>query len=192
MEDSKEQIEESRAEGKIVAGMAASFENPKELLGAASAFRKAGYQNFDTHSPFPIHGMDKAMDIHDSRLGWIVITCAILGGLGGYALQVWAAAAAYPLLISGKPYISTEAFVPITFELIILSSAFSVVIGMFMLNGLPKFSHSLFTHTSFYRASYDRFFLSVAAEDPQFDAIKTKSLMKAMGGEAIEILYDQP
>ncbi|BBM89946.1 hypothetical protein COTS27_01664 [Spirochaetota bacterium] len=171
-------------------GMVAEFDNPHHLLEGAKAFSKAGYEKFETHSPFPIHGMDKAMGLKDSKLGWVVIISALLGGAGIFVLQAWAAVIAYPFIISGKPYLSTEAYIPATFEMIILSAGFAAVFGMFMLNKLPKFYHPLFKSKHFYKASSHGFFLSVEKEDTQFEPTKTRNFFTGLGAKNIEIIED--
>ncbi len=86
--------------------MLAEFENPAQLLGAAQKLHDAGYKQFDCHSPFPIHGMDQAMGLKRSPLGYIVFVVAMLGLLGGITLEWWTSTIDYPLVISGKPFFS--------------------------------------------------------------------------------------
>src|SRR5687768_110553 len=107
-----------------VFGLLAEFPDTAALLHAAEKLRDAGYKKFDCHSPFPIHGMDKAMGLKQSPLGWIVLVCGATGLISALGLQWWASAVAYPLIISGKPLFSHQAFVPITFEVTVLLSAF--------------------------------------------------------------------
>ena len=111
-------------------GVLAEFENPGELLHAAEKTRDEGFKKFDCHSPFPIHGMDDAMGMKPSILGFIVFAMAAAGGTGGFLLQAWVATTAYPLVISGKPFLSGQAFVPVTFELTILLAAFGAVLSL--------------------------------------------------------------
>ena len=90
----------------VVHGALARFADPAALMAAAEKVRDAGYTRFDCHSPFPIHGMDRAMGLKRSSLGWIVGFLALVGGLGGLGLQWWTSTIAYPLVISGKPFAS--------------------------------------------------------------------------------------
>lgn len=175
---------------KISKMIVSEFSNPKVLLEAAKNLRSAGYEKFETYSPFPIHGMDRAMGLSDSKLGWIVIISALVGGIGGFFLEAWSSTTAYRLVISGKPFLSTEAFVPIVFELTILFSAFSTVFGLFALNKLPAFYHAIFKHKTFYKASSDGFFISVDGSDTQFDEEKTAEFLRELQGENIEVIVD--
>src|SRR4051812_25840185 len=95
------------------------FETPAQLFAACERLRDAGYVHFDAHTPFPVHGLEKAMGLRPSRLPWIVLLCGLFGGVGGFVMQWWMSAVDYPQVISGKPAFSFQAFVPITFELTI-------------------------------------------------------------------------
>jgi len=166
----------------------AEFDTPAEIVAAAGKLQGAGYRDYDAHTPFPIHGLDKAMKIKDSRLGWIVLAHGLVGGLGGLTMQWWMNGVDYQMLIGGKPYFAFQAFVPITFALTILLSAFGTVFGMLFLNGLPRWSHPLLAHPGFRRHSDDKFYLSVESDDPKFDATKTRALLEEIGGKRVALL----
>jgi len=125
-------------------GIIAEFKNAAELFKACKEVKDAGYKQFDSYSPFPIHGIEKAMGLPASKLPWIVLGGGAFGLSAGFGLQAWVATSAYPLTISGKPLFSYQAFVPITFELMVLFSAFAAVFGMLALNKLPQFYHPYF------------------------------------------------
>jgi hypothetical protein len=82
----------------------AEFDNPAELLRAAKKVREAGYDRFECYSPFPIHGMDEAMGLRPSPLGYIVFIVGFSGFLFAIWLQWWTNVVDYPLVFSGKPY----------------------------------------------------------------------------------------
>ena len=173
-----------------VYGLLAEFPDPGALLHAAEAVREEGYRHFDTHSPFPIHGMDDAMGLGNSKVGYFTF----LGGVTGLAtatlLQWWTAAVDYPLNISGKPFFAVEPSVPIMFELTVLFAAFGAVGGMLALNGLPRPYNPLFYSERFEGASDDRFFLHIAASDDQFDAEETARMLRSIGALHIELVQD--
>jgi hypothetical protein len=68
-------------------------------------------------------------------------------------------------------------FIPPAFETTILFAAFSAVIGMLALNGLPQPYHPVFNVPRFALASRDRYFLVIEARDPKFDAEATRQLL---------------
>ncbi|KAA3660623.1 MAG: DUF3341 domain-containing protein [Calditrichaeota bacterium] len=175
-------------ENKKTLGILAEFANPGELLKAAEKVRDEGYRKFDVHSPFPIHGMDNAMGLRQSKLGFIVGAAGFLGCVGGMTLQWWVSAVEYPHVISGKPFFSFQAFVPVTFELTILFAAIAAVFGMFHLNRLPQLFHNVFYSEQFAKITDDGFMISIEADDPRFDEEKTKSFLSSIGGTSLELI----
>ncbi len=172
-------------------GIASEFNNAGELLKAAKALKDQGYNNFETYSPFPIHGMDKAMGIGFSKLSWISLIGGLTGGTIGITLQVWSSAHEYKIIASGKPLLSIPAFIPVTFELTILFTAFATVFGMFALNKLPMFNHPMFNYKEFHRSTCDAFIISIDANDPKFDEPTAQKALEDLGGQNIELVYDE-
>ena len=171
-------------------GMLAEFESPKALYRACESVRDAGFTRWDAHSPFPVHGLDRAMGMKRSMLPWIILVLGLAGAATGFVLQWWVHAEAYPLVISGKPYFSWPAYIPITFELGVLGGALGAVFGMLGLNQLPRHHHPIFESARFARASDDRFFVSIEAADPKFDAVATRRLLESAGAAAVETIED--
>jgi hypothetical protein len=168
----------------------AEFSSPDALLHAAEKVRDAGYKEWDVHTPYPMHGMDAAMGLGDSRLGWIVI-CMGLTGLSAAVLMItWMNGIDYPLIIGGKPPISIPSMVPIGFELTILFSALGTVFGMFGLNQLPRHHHPIFNSERFKGFSTDKFFISVEAADPQFDVGQTRRFLETLHPTHVELVED--
>lgn len=168
--------------------LVAEFPTPGAIVQAAEKVTEAGYEKFDAHTPFPVHGLDKAMRIPVSKLGWVVFVHGLAGCLGGYLLQMWTASVDYPLIIGGKPFNSYQAWVVVCFELTILLSAFGTVLGMLAVNGLPRLHHPLLTHPGFRSFSDDKFFLSIESTDPKFDAVKTRELLERIGGQRVALV----
>ena len=164
----------------------AEFDGVSELLAAAEKIRDAGYKKFDCHSPFPIHGMDEAMGLKRSPLGWMVGIMSLTGAALGMSLQWWTSAVDYPLVIAGKPFFSYQAFVPVTFGLAVLFGSVTALFGMLFLNRLPKPWHPVFESGNFSRFSDDAFFVSINKDDPQYDEKQTVEFLKSIGGGAIE------
>jgi hypothetical protein len=169
-------------------GVLGQFDGPNELLAAGAKTRDAGYKNFDCHSPFPIHGMDQAMGLTPSKIGYIAGICGIIGGTGGFYLQYWTSAIAYPMVIAGKPYNAYPAFVPVTFGLTILLAAFGAFFGSMIANKLPQWFHGVFYSERFARVTTDGFFVSIDSDDPKFDADKDLAFLKSIGATYVEVL----
>jgi hypothetical protein len=173
--------------------MVAEFESAHDVLHAAEKVRDAGYQKWDTHTPFPVHGMDKAMGLGDSRLGWIVICCALTGLSGAFVMMHWMNGVDYPLVIGDKPGGAPgtlPSMVPILFELTVLLSAFGAVFGMLGLNRLPQHNHPVFECDRFRAASDDKFFISIEAGDPKFDVDKTRVLLEQAHAAHVEVVEE--
>lgn len=169
-------------------GLVAEFSDDQDLVRAGRAAREFGYTKLDAYTPFPVHGIDDAIGIPRSPLGWIVTVFAILGCSAAVGLIWWTGVVVYPLVIGGKPLFATEFSVPIMFELTVLFSAFATVIGMFALNKLPQFYHPIFNYSNFEAATDDRFLLAIEATDPLFDPDESAKLMESMGAEKTELV----
>ena len=182
-------IFESREEDDVY-GLLAEFSNPATLMHAAEDVRERGYTHFDTHSPFPIHGMDRAMGLGNSKVGFFALGGGLTGFALGYWLQWWTGAVDYPLNIGGKPFFAVEPSVPIMFELVILFSAFGAVAGMLALNGLPRPYNPLFYSERFMNATDNGFFLHIAASDKQFDEEETARMLHEIGATHVELIHD--
>ena len=178
-------------------GVLAEFHDPASLLHAAEKVRDAGYRWWDCHTPFPVHGLDKAMGIQRTILPLLVFGAGLTGTTVGFILQaftnatslsVWALVwvTGYPFLISGKPFLSLPAFIPVMFELTILLAATSCVGLMLLLNGLPWLSHPLLANKRFLRATDDRFFIVIQSRDPRFFRSRTEDFLKGLGAKAVE------
>ena len=172
----------------LIYGAIVEFKDPKGLVEAAKKVKGAGYRRFETYSAFPIHGMDDAMGLKATPLGWIVLCGGALGALTAFTLQTWVATSAYKLVISGKPLFSYQAFVPVTFELMVLFSAFAAVFGMLILNRLPQLYHPLFKSDRFLTATSHGFFLSIEASDDLFHSERTIAFLNSLGGVAVEVI----
>ena len=169
-------------------GLLAEFSDPGALVHAVEGLRDKGYRQLDTFTPFPIHGMDRAMGLGTSKLGFIVFGMGLVGAATGYLLQWWTSAVDYPIAISNKPLFAIEASIPIIFELTVLFSALGAVAGMLALNALPKPYNPLFHSDRFARATDDGFFLHVSANDGQFDQSATAQALLEEGALGVEYI----
>lgn len=191
-ESNSQETEEPQA----TSGLLAQFAGPDELIAASNKVREAGCTKADAFTPFPIHGIDEALGIKRTILPWIVLVCGLSGGFAAGLMQWWMNATdtielpligqGYNFLISGKPQWSLPANIPVIFEVIILSSAFASLFGMFALNGLPRFHNPLMKLERFRRVTDDAFFLHVPENDPGYDQAKLQNLFEEAGSVWIE------
>jgi hypothetical protein len=174
----------------VIHGLMAEFENPNALVAAAYRAHFEGYRKMDAYSPFPIEELHEALGAHHTRLPLIVLIGGVLGCVGGYLLQYWANAMAYPINIGGKPFNSWPMFIPVTFECTILGASLAAVLGMLALNGLPMPHHPVFNVARFALASRNRFFLCIEARDPKFDIERTRGFLEALGPREVTTVDD--
>ena len=171
-------------------GIMAEFDDPNALVAATHRAYLEGYRRMDAYSPFPIEELHEALGSRHTRLPLIVLIGGLVGCIGGYALQYWVSAAAYPLNIGGKPLHSWPAFIPVTFECTILVAALSAVFGMLALNGLPMPYHPVFNVSRFALASRNRFFLCIEATDTKFGLEETRKFLETLGPREVTTVAD--
>ncbi len=171
-------------------GLLAEFDTSAALYPACERVRDAGYVCWDAHTPFPVHGLDRAMGMKRSIVPYIVFVMGMTGASLGMLLQWWTSAIDYPVVISAKPYFSWQAFIPVTFELGILLGSFGAVFGMLGVNKLPQYYHSLFNADRFARVTDDKFFIAIEARDPNYDHDGTRQLLEQAGAVHVEEVED--
>jgi len=171
-------------------GLIAEFDTTAAALHAAEKIRDAGFRQWDVFTPFPVHGMDKAMGLKNSKVGWFTF----LGGAAGYTtgmLMIWFMNAFdYPIVVGGKPMFSPYGAFPPSYELTILFGAFGALFGMLFLNRLPRLHHPLLKHKNFARVTHDRFFLVIETGDPKYSETETRKLLEAAGSRHIEMVAE--
>jgi len=178
-------------DGRRVHGIMAEFETPEKIFHAAEQVRDAGYTRWDVNTPFPIHDMEEAMGVRTTILPYVVFGAGLSGVGLAWLMQQYMNNWDYEFVVQGKPYGAWEPFVPIMFELGILSAAFAALVGMLALNGLPRFHHPLLTSDRFLRTSDDRFVIAIEADDPAFEPEATRELLERAGGGEIDLVLDE-
>ncbi len=167
-------------------GLLAEFAGPEELVGATERAWVAGYRAMDAFTPFPVEGLAEALGFHRTRVSLVFLAGGILGGVGGYLLQLWISASAYPINVGGRPYNSVPSFVPVTFELTVLLAALAGFVGLLLLNGLPRPFHPVFDVPRFARVTQDGFFLLIEARDPCFQPEETRRFLQSLGAREVD------
>ncbi|HEY2785666.1 MAG TPA: DUF3341 domain-containing protein [Fimbriiglobus sp.] len=167
-------------ETPVAWGLLAEFETADRLIEATKAAKAAGYNRMDGYSPYPIPEVADALNFPRSEIGAIMFIGGMCGAIFGLYMETFATAIDYPIVIGGKPYFSLPMYVPIMWELLVLTASLTGTIGLFALCGLPQPYHPLFNVPQFDRASRDRFFLAIEAVDPQYDAVKTRVFLETL------------
>jgi hypothetical protein len=168
-------------------GLLAEFDSPEALTAAAKKVREAGYRRLDAFTPFPVEGLAQILRLPRPKISWV----GLIGGFsgGGFALLMQCYTNYdFPLNVGGRPQYAISAFAVVMFELTILFSALSMIIAMLWQNGLPRLNYPLFAAARFHRASKDRFFLCVGADDGKFDKEETTGFLRQLGAASVELV----
>ncbi len=161
-------------------GLMAEFETADQLIAATRAAKQAGYHRMDGFSPYPVAEVADELGFVRSEIGAIMFIGGLCGTAIGFLMQYYLNGIDYPLNISGKPYFGWPQFVPITWELLVLTASLSGLFGLMALCGLPQPYHPVFNVPQFARASRDRFFLVIEAVDPSFDPVRTREFLATL------------
>jgi hypothetical protein len=168
----------------------AEFDNAATVLHAAEKVRDAGFRRWDVHTPFPIHGMDQAMGLKNSKVGYF----SFFGGVTGFTLgmlMVWYMNAwDYRIVVGGKPLFSPLFPFPVSYELTILLTSFGTLFGMFFLNRLPTLYNPLLKNRRFLNVTHDRFFVVIDVTDPKYNEGEVRKLLGDAGSRHIEVIQD--
>jgi hypothetical protein len=139
----------------------ASFEKEDEILSATRAARENGFRIVDVFAPYAVHGLDSAMGLRPSRLSWACLACGLFGVTFGLTFQFWTMTRSWPMNVGGKPWNSLPAYVPITFEIMVLLAGFGVVLALLLRCGLFPGKQAV---TPIPTVTNDRFVLVLATE----------------------------
>ena len=169
------------SEKPAIYGLVAEFDRPEPLVEAAKRVREAGYVRIDAHTPFHVEKLPDALGLGKSPVAALTLLGGVIGAVSGYAMMWYSATIDYPWNIGGRPLHSWPSFIPITFELGVLGGSLFAFFGALALARLPRLHHPVFNTPGFRRASRDRFFLVVEADDPEFDLDRTRGLLRGLG-----------
>jgi hypothetical protein len=109
----------------------------EQVLIQAVKKAKADHLNImDVYTPFPVHGLDPALGLSESRLHIAGFIYGAIGTLTAFLFMTWVFTRDWPIIFGGKPYWSVPAFIPITFELTVLFAAIGMVVSFYTVCGL--------------------------------------------------------
>jgi hypothetical protein len=169
-------------------GAMAEFATPEDLIRAAEYAYSSGYRRMDAYAPMPVEGLAEAVGFKRNKVAFAVLIGGICGVIGGYGLLYWITVIAYPHNVGGRPVHSWPAYIPITFECMILLSALTALVSMLAMNGLPQPYHPVFNVPEFARASRDAFFLCIESSDPKFRTQETLQFLRDIGGSEVTVV----
>lgn len=175
---------------KQIFGIAATFKTPDEIINAAKKVTSSGFVEFDVNTPYPVHGMDSAMKIKPSKLGFVTLVTGLAGASIALLFMYWTMSVNYPLVIGGKPFFALPAFIPVTFELTVLLATVSTVIAMIALFfRLPDNKHPLHDTEYMKSVSADKYGIVIESTDAKFDEAAVTDFLKKLNPLKIEVIY---
>jgi mono/diheme cytochrome c family protein len=165
------------------------FSDADSILKAAKALHPRKLGRLEAYTPYPVHGLDRALGLAPSILGKLVMGMGLLGAALALLFEWWTSAVDYPLVNSGKPLFSWQAFVPVMFEVTVLFATFTAGLAMlFVFNKLPFFGHPVLHSKAIKGITRDRLALSIEAEAENLDCEVAAQALRDLGAEVVEIL----
>ena len=175
---------------KRLYGIAALFKTPDEIIEVAKKTAAAGYHKYDIHSPYPVHGIERAMKLKPSKLGFITHVSGLTGSTIALLLMYWTMSVDYPMIIGGKPFFALPAFIPVTFEVTVLLATLATVIGMItFFFRFPENDHPLHDTEYMKKVSRDHYGLVIEASDKHFDESKVREFLNSLHPISLEEIY---
>lgn len=158
------------------------FESEEKTVHAIEASREQGYKVVDVFGPYGSHEIERAMALVPSRIPWIVFAIGLLGAGLKVWFEFWTTAQDWPLNVGGKPFNSLPAFVPVTFEVMVLFAAVSAVISFFVICRLFPGKR---TRMPVEGLTDDRFALVLEQTDSRFDVAAVTRMLFGLGAVAV-------
>jgi hypothetical protein len=154
------------------------------LMHAVKDVRAERYHIEEIYTPFPVHGLDKAMGLEPTRIAIASFMYGLVGLSVAFAMMNFIMIEDWPQNIGGKPSFSyienMPAFVPIMFELTVFFAAHLMVITFYMRSKLWPFKKA---ENPDVRTTDDHFLMAVDAG--HHDAEEVANFLRGTG--AIEI-----
>ncbi|MFH5925557.1 DUF3341 domain-containing protein [Roseomonas xinghualingensis] len=161
-------------------GLMAEFSGAEAMTEAVRAARAAGWARLEAYSPYPVPEAAEALGVSAAPVGYIALAAAAVGAAISAGAAWYVSVHLYPVNVGGRPLNAWPVFMPTTYLVAILWACAAALIGMLALNGLPRLHHPAFFARGFQRASEDRFFLFLSAEDPLYDTEETARFLRGL------------
>ena len=162
---------------KYIVGL---YDDEEVLMAAVPKVRSAGLKIYECFTPFPVHGLDEAMGLRESRLHSFGFGVGLCGAIAAISFMTWINVVDYPLNIGGKPFFPLPSYIPITFEATVLTSSVAMVIAFLWRSGLyPGANNKIFDP----RTTDDRFAMvfEVEKDGNEQEISKIESTLKETG-----------
>lgn len=153
------------------------------LLDAVRVAKENNLDIMDVYTPFPVHGLDDALELDESKLHKAGFLFGASGALFGFLFMTWVFVRDWPIIFGGKPFWSVPAFIPVTFELTVLVAAIGMVTTFYTVSGLWPGADNVHLDE---RSTDDKFLIAFKTNDysdAQKDALN--SFFRETGAEEV-------
>ena len=176
--------------GNVIAVLG-DFKNADKVTNAAKGIHAAGFTKFDIYTPYPVHGLEKAMGMPKTSLPKFALAGGLFGLASAFALQWWTGASEYKLNIGGKPLFAPQFGTPVFFELMVLCTGLTVFFTMFgYLCRLPNWHSKYQYDAGFQAATDDNFCVVLEADDPRFTIETAQALLEKLGAANVRVVHE--
>lgn len=176
---------------KRLYGILGQFATPDALLGAIRRLRQESPSlRLEAYTPYAVEGLSDALGLKRNIVAPATLAGGILGGVGGFLMQWYAAVVSYPVNIGGRPLNSWPMFIPATFELAILGAAVAAVASMLLANGLPRLYHPIFNAPHFNLATRDQYFLCIRTDAAGRDCDAMRHRLMELGAHTVVEVHE--
>jgi hypothetical protein len=169
---------------KFVTG---NFYDEAVLFPAVKKVRRAGYKLHEIFTPFPIHGLDKAMGLRDTGLDRAGFIYGISGTATALGFITWALTIDWQLNVGGKPFFALPAWIPITFELTVLFASIGMVLTFCYLCQIAPFVKK--DHFNL-RSTDDTFVMVLECSDKTNEA-DTINFLQSIGAADVQVVHKE-
>ncbi len=175
---------------KILYGYTGLFDTPDEIIEAAEKTSAEGFEKYDVHTPYPVHGMDSAMQLKPSKLPYIALAIGLSAMVGMFLFMYWMTTIDYPVIVGGKPFFAFPSWIPVLFEITVLSASIGTVVSMIAIFfKFPNLSHPLHDTDFMKSVTCDKYGISIEADDPKYDEEYARTFLSSIGAKNITPIY---
>ena len=159
------------------------FDNEDDTLAAIRESRRHGFKIVDVYAPYAVHGAEEAMGLAPSRLPWFVFAVGVLGATLKVWFEFWTTAVDWPVNVGGKPFNSLPAFVPVTFEVMVLFAAVGAVLSFFAVCRLYPAKRAVLPVAG---VTDNRFAVVLEQTDSTFEPVEVQKMFETLHAVRVE------
>ena len=158
------------------------YDDEDILLKAVKQIRDAGVKIQEVYSPFPVHGIDDVLGYKRSRLPIAAFLFGLTGTCLALVMQIGMMTIDWPMIVGGKDFLPLPAFIPVTFELTVLLSAFGMVGTFFVASNLKPWGKANLLDI---RITDDKHVVAVDLDANHINEADIKKVLQESGAEEV-------